>query len=278
MKKMLIIFSLTLLFIGCSEEVVEEQTNKNKEDGTTNEQTEQDRIEEEESEEKEEKEPNNEQAEEAEKETLYEVNDKIWSLDPIDENVNEDVVLITIDDAPDKYALEMAETLKELEVPAIFFVNGHFLETEEEKETLKQIDELGFVIGNHTYSHRSLPDLSEEEQQEEITSVNNQVEEIIGKRPIFFRAPFGQNTDYSRELLKEEDMIIMNWTYGYDWNEEYMNKDALIDVMTNAPELGAGANLLMHDREWTKDALEEIVDGLREKGYDFVDPETIKTN
>src|SRR5699024_3049921 len=133
------------------------------------------------------------------------------------DEVDENVVLMTIDDAPENHALDMAHTLKELDVPAIFFVNGHFLETDEQKENLQEIANMGFVIGNHTYSHDNLNNLSNEEQKEEIVRVNDQVEEIIGQRPVFFRAPFGEYTDYAKDILKEEDMTFMNWSYGYDW-------------------------------------------------------------
>ncbi|MGM8364274.1 polysaccharide deacetylase family protein [Virgibacillus sp. W0181] len=210
-------------------------------------------------------------------EPKYTLNNKTWSVEPLNEEINEQVVLLTIDDAPDKYALEMANTLKELDAPAIFFVNGHFLETTEEKEILKKIHDMGFEIGNHTYSHQQLSDLSEEEQREEIIRVNDMVEEIIGKRPKYFRAPFGVNTDFSKQLAKEEGMMLMNWSYGYDWNKEYMSKEAIADIMVNAPELGNGANLLMHDREWTEAALEDIVKGLRNKGYETMDPSLIET-
>ena len=65
-------------------------------------------------------------------------------------NPQEKVVLLTIDDAPDKNALTMANTLKALNVKAIFFVNGHFIDSPEEGEILKQIHQMGFPIGNHT--------------------------------------------------------------------------------------------------------------------------------
>jgi peptidoglycan/xylan/chitin deacetylase (PgdA/CDA1 family) len=54
-----------------------------------------------------------------------------------------------------------------------------------------------------------------------------------------------------------------------------MDADGLADIMVNTELLRDGANLLMHDREWTADALEKIVLGLRQKGYEFVDPSTI---
>ncbi|WYP25111.1 polysaccharide deacetylase family protein [Alkalihalobacillus sp. FSL W8-0930] len=205
----------------------------------------------------------------------YKINDVIWTVEPIEE-ANPEVVLLTIDDAPDQHAVEMAETLKEKDVPAIFFVNGHFLTTDEEKERLKEIHNMGFEIGNHTATHPDLKAISEEEQREEIVSVSDQVEDIIGERPRFFRAPFGSNTDFSKELVAEEGMTLMNWTYGYDWESDYQSADALADIMVNNEFVQNGANLLMHDRDWTNEALSDIVDGLRDKGYDFVDPHTIE--
>ncbi|MBM7705275.1 peptidoglycan/xylan/chitin deacetylase (PgdA/CDA1 family) [Chryseomicrobium aureum] len=208
-------------------------------------------------------------------EPLYKLNEANWTLVPI-EQAEEKVVLLTIDDAPDTYSLEMAETLAQLEVPAIFFVNGHFLDTDEEKEKLKKIHELGFAIGNHTQTHPNLKNSSEEQQQQEILALNDTIEDVLGEKPQFFRAPFGVNTDFSRELVKQEGMLLMNWTYGYDWEKDYMEASALADIMVNTPYLTNGANLLMHDREWTAGALEQIVTGLQEKGYGFVDPDEIQ--
>ncbi|WP_254593412.1 polysaccharide deacetylase family protein [Terribacillus sp. AE2B 122] len=219
-------------------------------------------------------EENDEQQEEEQQEPQYKVSE-VSSIVPIDD-ANSQVALLTFDDAPDKHALEIAESLKEADAPAIFFVNGHFLTTDEEKETLKKIQDMGFAIGNHTYSHANLNDLTEEEAKEEIIKVNEQVEEIIGEKPEFFRAPFGENTDYSRQLAEDEGMTVMNWTYGYDWESQYQDSDALADIMVNTELLGNGANLLMHDREWTAAAVPDIVTGLRDKGYELVDPETIE--
>ncbi|GAA0325073.1 hypothetical protein GCM10008967_14640 [Bacillus carboniphilus] len=207
-------------------------------------------------------------------EPQYYVNTVNWSIKPID-SANEKVVLLTIDDAPDKYAVEMAHTLKELDVPAIFFVNGHFIDTPEEQEKLKTIYELGFHIGNHTYNHPLLRDLPEDKQREEIVKLNQMIEEVIGEKPKFFRAPHGVNTDISHQVIEEEGMIAMNWTYGYDWEKDYLEKDALTKIMLETPYLNDGANLLMHDRSWTNEALKGIVEGLREKGYEFVDPSLI---
>lgn len=123
------------------------------------------------------------------KEAQYEMTDS-WSFQPI-ADADPEVALLTIDDIPDEHALDMAETLKEKEAPAIFFVNGHFLDTPDEdladkrKQWIKEIHEMGFPIGNHTYSHKDLKTMSEEEQREEILTVSDQIEDITEKGRYF---------------------------------------------------------------------------------------------
>ncbi|MEY9866127.1 peptidoglycan/xylan/chitin deacetylase (PgdA/CDA1 family) [Peribacillus sp. B2I2] len=156
-------------------------------------------------------------------------------------------------------------------------MNGHFLEKDENNAMLKVIHDMGFSIGNHTYSHVNVKELTEKEQEREIVKLNNLVEGIIGERPKYFRAPFGLKTDHSKKVAEEENMLVMNWTYGYDWEKEYQDKKALTDIMLNSSYLGNGANLLMHDRKWTSEAIEDIVKGFQKKGYKFLDTKLIET-
>ncbi|AXF57878.1 polysaccharide deacetylase family protein [Salicibibacter kimchii] len=222
-------------------------------------------------------EPNEEADEpiEEELEPAYTLNENNWALEPIDD-AEEKAVLITIDDAPDDHGVEMAETLEELGVSAIFFVNHHFINDEEGEEELLEIIDHGHEIGNHTMTHANLQDISEEEVEEEIVDLSDEIEGITGERPDFFRAPHGANTDRSWEVVEEEGMLGMNWTYGFDWEEEYTDPDALAEIMVETELLQNGANILMHDREWTNEALENIILGLEEEGYDFIDPAEIE--
>lgn len=289
MKKIiyLLVFCCFFILIGCqdqtketeptSDEITESLDSDDNMDNDT-------QIEDNQQEEKE-KETNVTPAPEQEIQLLYRLNEDNWSLEPIEDGIDENVVLLTIDDIPDKHSLEMAKILKKLDAPAIFFANGHFLHNEENKEMLRQIHELGFPIGNHTMTHPNLAEISEADQRAEILELNTLIEEIIGEKPKFFRAPHGVNTDFVRELVKQENMLLMNWTYGYDYFEPYKDAEKLTEAMITGkgPEvdvnyslLKPGANLLMHDREWTLAALEDIVKGLREQGYSFVDPATIE--
>jgi peptidoglycan/xylan/chitin deacetylase (PgdA/CDA1 family) len=294
MKKLLFSCILLALLAGCAEEKPQNTTTEdvNEEEtveteGTASENTETPAESEQDQTEPAGEESTTEEADQEvkEKEPQYTVNESNWSIQPITD-ANEKVALLTIDDAPDKYAVEMAKTLKSLNAPAIFFVNGHFLDTEEEQQKLKEIHDMGFSIGNHTFNHQKLDEVSEEKQREEIIKLNELIEEIIGEKPEFFRAPHGVNTEFVKQLAKEEGMALMNWTYGYDYFKPYMDAEKLKTAMISgeAPEvdvpyslLRPGANLLMHDREWTNEALADIVKGLRDKGYEMVDPELIQT-
>jgi peptidoglycan/xylan/chitin deacetylase (PgdA/CDA1 family) len=291
MKKIAFIFLILFIVLaGCSDKQEEPLTNQNEEEaknddnvpsdkGGGNEEDEQGETAETDEADDQQNSQQKADKEEEQAEALepqYRINPKTANVEPI-ADAEKKVVLLTIDDAPDKYSLEMAKTLKELGVEAIFFVNGHFIDSDKEKEVLKQIYDMGFPIGNHTWNHKKLPDLTEEQQKKEIVELSDEIENITGERPKFYRAPHGLNTDYSRQVVADEKMVLMNWSYGYDYFKEYMEKDALTDIMLNTNLLGSGANLLMHDREWTNAALKDIVVGLQEKGFTIVDPALIET-
>lgn len=259
-NKIIPVTLLSLLVIGCSNDG-NDQNDENVSNAEVEENNE-----------------NEQEVEESEETGSYVLNSETWSVVPADESdADSQVVLMTFDDAPDQHAVDIAETLYDHDVPAIFFVNGMYIEDEEGKEKLRDIHKMGFAIGNHTHTHPNLQTIPEDEQQEEIVHTNDLVEEVIGERPRFFRAPFGENTDYTRQVAAEEDMILMNWSYGYDWESEYQNPDALADIMVNTELLTDGANLLMHDRSWTSEAVEDIILGFQNKGYGFVDPDAIES-
>ena len=207
----------------------------------------------------------------------YEINPNIFSVEPIDGETAEDekLVLLTFDDAPYGNSLQIAETLQDRGVSAIFFVNSMYMEDEEGYEAIQQLHDMGFEIANHTHTHAKLDDYSEESQRDEILTTNDIIEEATGERPRFFRAPHGIMTEYSKQVVAEENMTWMNWSFGYDWEVQYQDADALADITLNTELLGNGTNILMHDRDWTAAAVPAIVDGLLDQGFTIVDPKLI---
>lgn len=190
------------------------------------------------------------------------------------------VVLLTIDDAPEDHAVDMAKTLRKLDAKAIFYVNKIYVDKDNGKKKVKKLFNMGFPIGNHTVTHPNLSDLSKDEQRKELVPLYDQIKKLTGEEAEFFRAPHGINTDVSNEEAKKRGVLAMNWSYGYDFHEKYEDPKALTEIMLKPDPPGLlqnGAILLMHDRDWTNKALADIVKGLRDKGYKILDPALLKT-
>lgn len=217
----------------------------------------------------------------------YYIDPETSSVLPANEDANPNVVLATVDDVPRKLpetptsSVEEAQAMANRGIYGIFFVNGMYLQGEvgeEGRQALKEIADMGHVIGNHTLTHYSLDQVPDEETlRHEIIGNQDIIEEVIGYRPQFFRPPHGIEIPELEGILEEENMVSMNWSYGFDWDENYSNPAMLADVMVNTEFLSPGANLLMHDLTWTNEAMPAILDGIQAKGYEFVDARDIAT-
>lgn len=210
------------------------------------------------------------------KEFKYRIDPDNYMVYPLN-NASKKVLLLTIDDAPKKHSLDMAKYLKSKGYSAIFFVNAHFLTKEEEKNTLKEIHNMGFEIGNHTMGHPNLKKLSYKEKEREILGLNKIIKDLIGKKPRFLRPPFGAFDDEVLEICKKEKMMVINWSFGYDWMQKYQDSKKLTKIMLETKYLQNGSNILLHDLAWTSDALKDIIEGYEKKGYEIVNPKEIKT-
>lgn len=217
----------------------------------------------------------------------YYIDPETSSVLSANEDANPNVVLATVDDVPRKLpetptsSVEEAQAMANRGIYGIFFVNGMYLQGEdgeEGRQALKEIADMGHVIGNHTLTHYSLDQVPDEETlRHEIIGNQDIIEEVIGYRPQFFRPPHGIETPELEGILEEENMVSMNWSYGFDWDENYSDPATLADVMVNTEFLSPGANLLMHDLTWTNEAMPAILDGIQAKGYEFVDARDIAT-
>ncbi|MER2062287.1 MAG: polysaccharide deacetylase family protein [Aerococcus urinaeequi] len=217
----------------------------------------------------------------------YYIDPEISSVLPANEDANPNVVLATVDDVPRKLpetptsSVEEAQAMADRGIYGIFFVNGMYLQGEdgeEGRQALKEIADMGHVIGNHTLTHYSLDQVPDEETlRHEIIGNQDIIEEVVGYRPQFFRPPHGIEIPELEGILEEENLVSMNWSYGFDWDENYSDPATLADVMVNTEFLSPGANLLMHDLTWTNEAMPAILDGIQAKGYEFVDARDIAT-
>lgn len=95
---------------------------------------------------------------------------------------------------------KLLNIFKKYKIPAVGFVNENkiFIDDtlkEERLSVLKQWNDNNFELGNHTYSHRSLNNISVEEYKQDILKGEKFTKELLaekGKQLRYFRYPFLQ--------------------------------------------------------------------------------------
>jgi peptidoglycan/xylan/chitin deacetylase (PgdA/CDA1 family) len=132
---------------------------------------------------------------------------------------------------------------------------------------IKRIRTEGHIIGNHTYSHKNLVRLTDEEIKTEVLKT----EELILKYlsfPKLLRPPFGAIDVRVNKILSELGYLPVLWNVDtMDWK---IQND---DWVKNAVELLGEYNIiLMHDvRETTMQNLPLLINEIRKKkNFEFI--------
>ena len=173
-------------------------------------------------------------------------------------------VALTFDDGPSqKYTPLLLEGLKERGIHATFFLMGKNIEGNE--TIVKQIQEEGHLIGNHTYNHVQLDKISVSKAKEEIEKTSNEIYEITGVYPTYIRPPFGA---WRKDLDLSVAMFPVFWDVDtLDWKSK--NVSQVMQIVNR--QVHDGAIILMHDGYQTSvEAALQVADTLTKAGYEFV--------
>ncbi|MDD3146715.1 MAG: polysaccharide deacetylase family protein [Candidatus Riflebacteria bacterium] len=190
-------------------------------------------------------------------------------------------VVLTFDDGPHpRTTPQILEILKRRNLRAIFFVLG--IQAQKYPEIVKQIHEDGHLIGNHSYSHKNLAQLSEEKLREEICRTSRLIENITGKRPEFLRPPYGAMNRNVLRVANGEGMNIVLWTIDpKDWhskNEVVVLRQIDRQLGIERSDLRGGAILLHDIYPSTVRALEPMLDRLATYEYRITSIDRLDNN
>ena len=156
--------------------------------------------------------------------------------------------------------------LKEYNVKVTFFVVGDF--AKKYPESVKAIYDAGHEIGNHSFTHPHVNNLSLEDNVKQINDCNDLIKQITGASPMLYRAPYGEYNDTVIKASKQANM------YAIQWNVDSLDyTDLSKEDMWKRIEKGAGPGsiILMHSgTKNTADALGYIIGNLQNMKYDIV--------
>jgi hypothetical protein len=232
-------------------------------------------------------------------------------------------MVLTFDDLPyvaagysdtisrgNKITAELLESLALHRAPTTAFVNESKLYIDDQTEAriglLERWVEYGAILGNHTYSHSDLNDLTVAEFEQEIVDgepVTSRVMALRTPYQRFFRHPYthtGDTEDKKSQIiafLHERDYQIAPYTIDsqdYIFNRIYLDakqaknnelagrvQDAYVDFVVSATEFAERISveifgdeipqtLILHANDINAVSLGDLLDRLVERGYGFV--------
>lgn len=184
---------------------------------------------------------------------------------------NKAEIALTFDDGPDiTFTPQILNKLKNYHVKATFFLLGENME--KYPELVKQIAAEGHVIGNHTYTHPNLTQISDEAFYEQIQKSDALIEQLVGYKPRFFRPTYGAINENQVAWATRQQMMVIQWSIDtLDWR----GLDATTITNSVMANILPGSIILQHNADGvplqgTVDALDQIIPALQKKGATFV--------
>ncbi len=197
-------------------------------------------------------------------------------------------VALSFDDGPDpKWTPKILDILKQKNAKGVFMLIG--AEAQQNIGLMKRIVREGHEIGNHTYTHPDISEISNRQLDLELKITERLFVSKLGIQPLYFRPPYDID-----EEPDTDDQAAPVWRIqqaGYtiigskmdtnDWNENPRKTPAEIsqsilaqlETMKIKPQF-RGSIILLHDgggdRSATVAALPVLIDALRAHGYTIV--------
>ena len=179
------------------------------------------------------------------------------------------VIYLTFDDGPwAGHTRRVLELLEEYDAKATFFQVGEAVTAH--PELTRAVVARGHALGNHTWSHRDLRNLSRRKVNQQITKTSAALERISGRPITCMRPPYGAKNARVKSVIRSTKLAMKLWDIDpRDWKKPGASVIATRVVSTAYP----GAVVLMHDgggnRLQSVKALKRILEALGKKGYSF---------
>ena len=168
------------------------------------------------------------------------------------------------------YTPKILGVLEKHNVKATFFVVGTLMKSN--PELIKQIDDEGHIVANHSMHHPNMSKMSTmEDFKKEIEPVEELYKEVTGKdMKKFYRPPQGIFSETNLKMANELGYKTIFWSLAYvDWykDKQPSKEDALNKIMSRIHD---GAIILLHSTSKTNsEILDELLTKLEKQGYTF---------
>jgi peptidoglycan-N-acetylglucosamine deacetylase len=178
-------------------------------------------------------------------------------------------IALTIDDGPNPiYTPQILALLAKYKVTASFSMIG--IDVQLYPAIARDVAAAGHVITNHTWQHLDLPALPVPAIRFQMDRATEEIHQVTGRTPEFFRAPYGDWCAAVLEHCRQTGMTPVDWSVDpRDWAMPGVSS-IVENILRNTR---TGSIILEHDgggdRSQTVAALAIVIPRLLDAGYHF---------
>jgi len=174
-------------------------------------------------------------------------------------------IALTFDAAYSDDVPALLSTLRKHDVRASFFLTGKWVESH--APVFEELVGEGHLVGNHSYSHPDFRTITLKQVANEINRTDEAIIKHGGRKPVFFRPPFGYFTEPVLGKVCAMGYCSVLWSICMqDW--EPMDQEQLIHGVTDY--LHNGAIVLLHVTLDGVRALDTTIPQIKVRGYELV--------
>lgn len=188
--------------------------------------------------------------------------DEIYENEKYELDPNKKTIAFSFDDGPSDYDFSIVESLVNSHSTATFFLVGNRINNY--KKSVNREVEAGMEIGNHSYDHKYMGNMSKADIINQINKTNKIFTNLTNKNMTLFRPPYGA---VKASYLTETGFPSIIWSVDtLDWQSR--NKDKVYAKIMASKD---GDIVLMHSLyKSTADAVAKAIPDLYKNGFQIV--------
>lgn len=166
-----------------------------------------------------------------------------WKRFPALERLEAQHIALTFDDGPDPDGTPaVLDALDDAGVKATFFMVGE--QAKQNPALAREVANRGHDVGLHGATHVSQRELEDWKVKDEMAYGLGTLEVATGRRPGYFRPPYGVFSEAGYEACRALRLEPVYWSaWGTDW--ETISAERVLDVVER--DLEAGVIVVLHD-------------------------------
>jgi len=183
-------------------------------------------------------------------------------------------IALTFDACPtgreDEYDEKVVDVLVQEKVRATLFMSGRWVEKNKDMAKVLAADSQ-FEIANHAYWHPHMLEKDDERILRELKRTQDIIGKVTGKRPKYFRPPFGEVDERLAGLAAEAGLVTVQYDIASGDPDPGLSAKRIIRGVVG--EAKGGSIVVFHMNEngaRTAEVLPEVIKQLRGKGFELV--------